>query len=57
MQIGGTVGVATFGTLYFGLAADCATRAFATVTAALAAAALVAAAAAYRSTASGRVKW
>ena len=57
MQIGGTVGVAAFGTLYLGLAADGATHAFAVVTAAFAAAALLAAAAAYRSTASGRAKW
>lgn len=57
MQIGGTVGVAAFGTLYLGLAADGATHAFAIVTAAFAAAALLAAAAAYRSTASGRPKW
>jgi MFS family permease len=57
MQIGGTVGVAAFGTLYLGLAADGATHAFAVVTAAFAAAALLAAAAAYRSTASGRPKW
>ena len=55
MQIGGTVGVAAFGTLYLGLAADGATHAFAVVTAAFAAAALLAAA--YRSTASGRAKW
>ena len=57
MQIGGTVGVAAFGTLYLRLAADGATHAFAVVTAAFAAAALLAAAAAYRSTASGRAKW
>ena len=57
MQIGGTVGVAAFGTLYLGLAADGATHAFAVVTAAFAGAALLAAAAAYRSTASGRAKW
>jgi predicted MFS family arabinose efflux permease len=56
-QIGGTVGVAAFGTLYLGLAAGDATHAFAVVTAALAAAALLAAAAAYRSTASSRPKW
>jgi hypothetical protein len=57
LQIGGTVGVAAFGTLYLGLAADGASHAFAVVTAAFAAAALLAAAAAYRSTASGRPKW
>jgi MFS family permease len=57
MQIGGTVGVAAFGTLYLALAGDGATHAFAVVTAAFAAAALLAAAAAYRSTASARPKW
>jgi MFS family permease len=57
IQIGGTVGVAAFGTLYLGLAAGDATHAFAIVTAALAAAALLAAVAAYRSTATGRPKW
>jgi MFS family permease len=57
IQLGGTVGVAAFGTLYLGLAAGDATHAFAIVTAALAAAALLAAVAAYRSTASGRPKW
>ena len=57
IQIGGTVGVAAFGTLYLALAADGATHAFAMVTAALAVAALLAAAAAYRSTASARPKW
>jgi len=53
MQIGGTVGVAAFGTLYLGLATAGATRAFAVVTAAFAAAALLASAAAY----SARPKW
>jgi MFS family permease len=57
MQIGGTVGVAAFGTLYLGLATGDATHAFAIVTAAFAAAALLASVAAYRSTASGRPKW
>jgi MFS family permease len=57
IQIGGTVGVAAFGTLYLGLATGDATHAFAIVTAALAAAALLAAVAAYRSTASARPKW
>jgi len=57
MQVGGTVGVAAFGTLYLALAGDGATHAFAVVTAAFAAAALLAAAAAYRSTASARPKW
>jgi MFS family permease len=57
MQIGGTVGVAAFGTLYFDLAGRGASRAFAIVAAALAAAALLAAAAAYRSTVSARLKW
>jgi hypothetical protein len=55
-QLGGTVGVAAFGTLYLSVASD-PTRAFAIVTAALAGAALLAAAAAYRSTASVRAKW
>jgi MFS family permease len=53
MQIGGTVGVAAFGTLYLGLATAGATHAFAVVTAAFAAAALIASAAAY----SARPKW
>jgi len=53
MQIGGTVGVAAFGTLYFALAASGATHAFAVVTAVFAAVALLAAAAAY----SARPKW
>jgi MFS family permease len=57
MQVGGTVGVAAFGTLYLGLATGDATHAFAIVTAAFAAAALLAAVAAYRSTASTRPKW
>ena len=53
MQIGGTVGVAAFGTLYLGLAASGATHAFAVVTGALAGAALLACGAAY----SARPKW
>jgi MFS family permease len=57
MQIGGTVGVAAFGTLYLGLATGDGTHAFAIVTAALAGAAVLAAVAAYRSTASARPKW
>jgi MFS family permease len=57
MQLGGILGVAAFGTLYFDLAARGASHAFAIVAAALAAAALLAAAAAYRSTASERPKW
>jgi hypothetical protein len=48
MQIGGSLGVAAFGTLYLSLPGD-ATHAFAIVTAAFAGAALVAGAAAYRS--------
>jgi MFS family permease len=59
MQIGGTIGVAAFGTLYLGLVSGPGdpTHAFALVTAVLAAAAVIAAAAAYRSTASARPKW
>jgi hypothetical protein len=53
MQIGGTVGVAAFGTLYLALGAHGATHAFAVVTAAFAAAAALASAAAY----SARPKW
>ena len=50
MQIGGSLGVAAFGTLYLSLPGD-ATHAFAIVTAAFAGAALDAGAAAYRSSA------
>lgn len=57
MQLGGTLGVAAFGTLYFDLAGDGASHAFAVVAAALATAAMLAAAAAYRSTFSERPKW
>jgi hypothetical protein len=57
MQIGGTVGVAGFGTLYLSLADADATHAFAVVTAAFAAVALGAGAAAYVASASARPKW
>ena len=55
IQIGGSLGVAAFGTLYLSLRGD-ATHAFAIVTAALAGAALLAGAAAYRSS-SAVAKW
>jgi MFS family permease len=55
ITIGGSLGIAAFGTLYLSLPGD-ATHAFATVTAALAGAALLAAVAAYRSS-SALAKW